>query len=106
MAGPMSGYPEHNFPAFEDACASLRKKMYILSPHEVEHGERPEDRGKLSYEEYLREDFKLLTECQGIILLPGWTKSKGAMAEFHYAVAAGMEIRAYRNGRTIRMDTP
>lgn len=94
LAGPMTGYPEYNWPAFEYASDMLRSDSWdIISPHENDHEETLETRGStLPYAGYLADDFKLLLDCGGIILLQGWTASRGAMAEFQYAVTADMEI--------------
>jgi hypothetical protein len=46
----------------------------------------------------LQRDLRALAECQGIILLPGWTKSKGAKFELHVALTLEMPVRFYRDG--------
>ena len=40
----------------------------------------------------MRKDIKLLCECDTILLLPGWEKSKGAHLELHIAHRIGMEV--------------
>lgn len=96
LAGPMTGLPEFNFPAFDAAKRDLEQLGFeILSPHDIDHGETPETRGKLHYSVYLRAGFKLLLECRGIILLPNWTKSRGAVAEFNLAVSLDMAVMQY-----------
>lgn len=96
LAGPMTGLPEFNFPAFEAAKLDLEKIGFdILSPHTIDHGEVPGERGKLPYHVYLRAGFKMLLECRGIIMLPDWTKSRGAVAEFNLAMSLGMDIMQY-----------
>lgn len=96
LAGPMSGLPECNFPAFERAARELRLWGFeIASPHDIDHGETPETQGQLSYSIYMKAGIKLLMECDGIIMIDGWTHSRGAMAEFNIAVACGMEPMYY-----------
>lgn len=96
LAGPMTGLPEHNYPAFAAAKADLESIGFkILSPHEIDFKETPETRGTKHYSVYLREGFKLLLRCQGIILLPDWTMSRGAMAEFYLAHSLGMAAMQY-----------
>lgn len=96
LAGPMAGYAEHNFPLFEAVATRLRGQGYdIRSPHEVDHGETPEQRGSKPYAEYLKKDFLLMLTCDGIILLPGWQQSRGATAELNLAVTTGMSIWHY-----------
>jgi len=95
LAGPMTGLPEYNFPAFEMACKQLRANgLVINSPHEIAH-EEPDGRGSLDYEVYIRAGLKMLLECTGIIMLPGWELSKGCFTELYVATALGLTIFFY-----------
>jgi hypothetical protein len=90
VAGPMSGLPEHNFPAFHDAAARLRAAGYeVLNPAEQEFN------GDLTkpWDFYLRRDIPLLCQCDAVALLDGFERSKGALLELHIASKLGMEIR-------------
>lgn len=92
LSGPMAGYPEHNFPAFDRALTLLEDAgILMLSPHKVEH---PGLTGKTEeWAEYLRNDLvEMLKNCDGIILLPGWAQSKGAALELHLALALGWPV--------------
>lgn len=97
LAGPMTGHPKHNYPAFEQAAHVLRLQGYeIKSPHELDFSETEENRGKtMPYNYYLRESIKLLLECDGIIMLPGWLGSGGAVIERKLADSLGMDIRIF-----------
>lgn len=96
LAGPMTGLPEHNYPAFEEAAKNLRADgLNVLSPREIDHGETEETRGKYPYHVYLKAGIKLLLECDGIIMMEGWADSKGAMFELQVAAACGMEVVLY-----------
>ena len=78
IAGPMDGYPEHNFPAFAEAAAKLRAVGYeVVSPHEQKWNE------DLTHprEWYLRQDFPLICTVDGIALLDGWEHSIGSNRE-------------------------
>jgi hypothetical protein len=44
----------------------------------------------LTWEQYLRRDIRVLLDCDGIALLPGWERSRGAQLEAHIAHALGM----------------
>jgi nucleoside 2-deoxyribosyltransferase len=81
LAGPMSGYRHHNFPAFWAAEAALRKNWRIVSP--AKKGDLTKDlsNSKKTYAEYMRRDVQMLGQCDAIILLPGWEKSRGACFE-------------------------
>jgi nucleoside 2-deoxyribosyltransferase len=96
LAGPMSGYPEYNFPLFDVAAAVLRaSKFSIQSPHEIDHGETAENRGGLPYQTYIDAGLKMLESCQGIILLPGWPQSSGSCAELSRSIDLGMPVYAF-----------
>jgi len=86
-AGPMSGLPEFNFPAFNAEAAALRAQGFaVLNP--AEHGIVD----GADWADYLRHDIAGLASCERIHLLPGWSKSKGARLEHSIAVALGMVI--------------
>jgi hypothetical protein len=94
LAGPMTGYTEHNFPAFRQAAERLRSLGYdVLSAHEVLHDGKPGDQAGLSWTRYLRDDLVELLRCDAIAVLPGWTASKGARLEMN--VALGVEMPAF-----------
>lgn len=88
LAGPMSGYPEHNFPAFHSAAADLRSRgIDVVSPAECE-GEQESK----SWADWMRRDLQLISEVDAIACLPGWEKSKGARLETHIACELGMPL--------------
>lgn len=85
LAGPMSGLPELNFPAFHRAAQSLRASGYeVVNPAEV----NPE--AGMKWEDAMRADIPELCRCDGIALLPGWERSRGARLEAHIAHELGM----------------
>ena len=87
VAGPMTGLPDLNFPAFEAAAAILRAEGW--------HVENPSDHGVvwgLDWQDYLRYDLGRLATCAAIYLLPGWSRSKGAMLEVNIARQLEMTI--------------
>lgn len=88
VAGPMTGLPDFNFPAFHSMSARLRELGFIvLSPAEHNHGF-----GK-PWQFYMREALSLLLKCDSVIMLEGWNNSKGAKLEWHIAQALQMKIR-------------
>jgi nucleoside 2-deoxyribosyltransferase len=87
IAGPMTGIPEFNFPAFHAAAATLRAYGYeVVSPAEI-----PAEADK-PWDYYMRKDLAEMLKCDTIYLLRGWDKSKGACLEKHIAEALGMMV--------------
>lgn len=87
VAGPMSGLPDHNFPAFNAAAAALRANGW--------HVENPAEHGIVEgaeWADYLHYDMGRLATCSAVHLLPGWSKSRGAALEVHVATTLGMVI--------------
>lgn len=92
LSGPMTGMPDMNFPAFNDAAKLWREEGYrVINPAEVV----PDT--TLSWEQCMRHDIKALMECDMLVLLPGWESSKGAHLEVHIAHRVGMTILQYRD---------
>lgn len=93
LAGPMTGYPKYNFDEFEYYTKLLRAAgVRVESPHEIDHGETEETRGKLPYEVYLNAGIRLLDSCGGIILLSGWPQSGGTCAELSRSIDLGFPV--------------
>lgn len=90
VAGPMTGYPEFNYPAFGAAAAWLREAGYeVVSPHEV----NPPDVGfDHPWDWYMRRDIVALMDCEAVVVLTGWEASKGAGLETYIARTLGMPI--------------
>lgn len=115
LAGPMRGYPEFNFPAFEAAARRLRADGHeVFSPAEKDLArfgagisiENPTGdlalaarKHGFSLREALAVDLEwLCRHAEGIALLPGWELSKGASAEKAVAEALGLTIILLPNG--------
>lgn len=97
LAGPMTGLPEYNFPAFMTAAAQLRAVgHYVFNPAEADlekWGSMAEIEAKATYRECLRTDLNwILDHAEAIALLPGWEKSKGVAAELALSKALGLEV--------------
>jgi len=87
VSGPMTGIPEHNHPAFNEAAKKLRGAGYeIVNPAELD-GET-----QMEWVDCLRRDIHEVVECEGIATLPGWQDSKGASLEVHIAKELGLEV--------------
>lgn len=110
VAGPMSGIPEFNFPAFFSASAMLREQGHVVfNPAERDidrHGGTDISKGNasgcqdqaakehgFSLREALADDTEwICREADAIAMLPGWENSKGARAEHALAFALGHKI--------------
>jgi len=88
ISGPMTGVPEHNFPAFFAAEERLTQAGFQpLNPARNFGGETDRPRA-----EYIRADLELLLQCDGIAMLPGWEKSRGAKLEYLIAWELGLPV--------------
>ncbi len=87
IAGPMTGLPDLNFPAFHAAAARLRAVgIDAVNPAEI----CPDQ--SATWSECMRRDIRELVTCDAIVLLAGWEKSRGASLEFLVANGLGMRI--------------
>lgn len=126
LAGPMSGIPKFNFPAFFSAAEDLRAtgNFEVVSPAEIDD---KEDNGAAlqspdgdatnrthmnnkTWGDFLSRDVKLLadTGIEGIIFLPGWEKSKGAKLEAYVGLLQGFKFWDYieKTGGPVRRLDP
>lgn len=110
IAGPMSGLPEFNFPAFHAAANELRAEGHeVFSPAERDierHDGVDISKGNangcqitaakehgFSLRDALADDtWWICKEADAIAMLPGWENSKGANAEWSLAKALGLKI--------------
>lgn len=76
IAGPMTGHPDFNYPAFKAAAAMLRAEGYVVE----NPAENPNPACK-SWAGYMRMAIAQLVTCDAIYLLKGWEQSKGARIE-------------------------
>jgi hypothetical protein len=80
IAGPMTGLPEFNYPAFNAAEGMLKAAGYeVLNPARQPDG--------MEYADYLAFALADVFACDGIALLPYWDESPGANAEVALADA-------------------
>ena len=98
IAGPMSGLPEFNYPAFDAAEVSLKERGYLtLNPTALEIENTDTAYQQKPWDWYLRRAIRMVTEADGMALLPGWENSKGATLERTIALALGLDVRRLRD---------
>lgn len=88
LAGPMSGLPDYNYPAFAEAAQRMRRAGFLVV--------NPAENGlpaSAPWESHMRQDLHAMLDCQGVALLPGWEASKGAQLEVTIARALSMQVR-------------
>ena len=89
ISGPMTGLPDLNFPAFHAAAAQLRAQgLEVVNPAEISAA-HPDQ-----WESCMRADIKALCDCDALVMLPGWQRSKGAHIEINLAHRLGLELMA------------
>lgn len=91
LSGPMTGYPEFNYPLFNKIAAQLRAeghKVYNPAEFSTDHeGDFPIREAFAEYCKFICE------EADTIALLPGWERSKGsATVELPLAVMCGLRV--------------
>ncbi|MFA9285071.1 DUF4406 domain-containing protein [Comamonas sp. SY3] len=97
IAGPMTGLPEFNYPAFNAAAAELRARG-----HEVFNPAENPVPACGSWAGYMRQALAQLLQCEAIYLLPEWIRSKGARLESRVATDLGL-VRMYSPAEAERM---
>lgn len=96
ISGPMSGLPEFNYPAFNEAARILRANGYrVYNPAELQ-GLSEEKLQRMTKFEiwvwYMKRAIRLELKADTIVMLSGWRKSKGAKVERWLAKILGYEI--------------
>lgn len=90
IAGPMTGLPSFNYPAFfamEDVLTLEYGVTNVENPAKIANGDYTQ---KYSY--YIRESIVRLMTCGGVVFLPGWENSTGARLEYHVAKLLDMDL--------------
>lgn len=108
IAGPIAGLPNQNRNSFFEAENLLKWRGFEpVNPHNLNHEHfglcfgddipREITNGSASvfdeshkYGCYMRADLRAVLECDGILLLPGWERSRGARVEAQVAEILGI----------------
>jgi hypothetical protein len=87
IAGPMTGRPQFNYPAFHQAAALLRAAGHIV----INPAENPAPACG-SWLGYMRMSVAQVASVDCLVMLPGWPLSKGARIEYLLAKLLGLVI--------------
>ena len=87
VAGPMTGFPDLNYPEFNRATKYLRELGYHVE-NPAENHEPP----CKSWAGYMRMAIAQLVQCDEIHMLRGWKESKGARLEHQIAEQLGLLV--------------
>ena len=106
IAGPMRGYADGNFPAFDRQAKNFEDKGWIvINPAEMDRVEGSPPNGHVDFnpetdyddQEFIRTALKrdmdaICDRCTAIYMMSNWEDSRGAKAEWHLAKAIGLNI--------------
>jgi len=108
LAGPMTGLPEHNYPAFAEARERIRKEgheIFCPAEHALLEGYEPTTPVTKEWvQDKMRVFLSTILDSDGIVVLPGWARSEGAKVEVATAVATGKKIFQYHKHRPISLE--
>lgn len=96
VAGPMTGLPDFNYPAFHAAAARLRAEG-----HHVENPAENPAPACGTWLAYMRLALAQVATCDAVFMLPGWRESRGARIEHGLALDLGLEVRDFKEGECL-----
>ena len=106
VAGPMRGYDDGNFPAFDRQTKQLTHQGWVvINPAEKGREQGSPPNGHKTFDpsvDYDDQEFmrialerdmvSICRECTAIYMISGWENSRGAKSEWHCAKALGLDI--------------
>jgi len=94
FAHPYSGNPEENFRlANERTVVLIENDWDVFSP--ISHSHPLQLIKDRPYDEWMELDNVIMSRCDGLILAPGWQKSKGCVLEREWFAKRGLPILEY-----------
>ena len=106
IAGPMRGYEDGNFPAFDRQAKILELQGWnVINPAEMDRQDGSPPNGHKTFDpaadyedrEFMREALErdlvaICKDCTAMYMMSEFEKSRGAKAEWHLAKALGLDI--------------
>ena len=106
IAGPMRGYKDGNFPAFDRQAKVLERQGWsVINPAEMDRTEGEPPNGHMDFDpstdyedrEFMREALErdlvaICRDCTAMYMMSKFETSRGAKAEWHLAKALGLDI--------------
>lgn len=85
IAGPMTGLPDFNKPAFHSKAQELEQEGFtVLNPAVLPDG--------LEHHEYMQICIPMVIVSDEIYMLEGWEQSKGVRMEHEHALDMGLSV--------------
>ena len=100
LSGPMTGYPDYNFPFFNMVATTLKECGYdVVNPVDICKKYKKEKvlSDKSVFNAMIEEQQKEERTCTDLLLLPGWELSKGVRLELKTAIEKDMHIYQWAN---------
>lgn len=111
IAGPMRGYAQYNFPAFDGAAAEWENLGWdVINPAQMDRDRGFDPSEQAEFTEPLSRVMQRDLECilnlipargDGLAVLPGWEKSKGACTEVALARFLNLPVWDALTGKAI-----
>ncbi len=106
VAGPMRGYENYNYPAFDYRAKKLDEMGWsVINPAELDRNEGKPMSDPMAFSpdtnyadhEFMRQALRrdmdaICDDCTAIYMMANWEESRGAKAEWHLAKALGLDI--------------
>ena len=96
ICGPITGMPDHNRQAFNEAANRLNSADTVraVNPHTICADITAEFRGTPEelWQACMKKDIAELLTCDAVALLPGFSNSRGAMIECSIAENIGIQV--------------
>lgn len=87
ISGPMTRHADLNRATFNEAAKKLRAEGYeVINPADIDLGKGA------SWQDYMRESLRRMADADGVALLSGWRRSRGARTEEHVARSLGIPV--------------